>query len=352
MRAFVAGWALLWWVAAALAAPPPAAQVLMLTTPDASVAPQTLARALASHAARGGTAATLVVRDVPGDPLAPVDGHAPVMPMDGSYRMIFATSMAIARAAQLRDPHTPIVFEGSADPMLMCLVDSPVRPGRNATGYTSSLLDGPKMLDTLIDGFPQLRQVIVLVSAQNLHPANCQGQPPAPVPRPCVSGLHEPDAFMHRLLRSAPLREQARARGVKVGLLLLCSAADLDWIDRLAAPGVGFIVPYHYLFFAHAHEVVRRIGASRRPAVYGARFFGALGGLITVDTISDDVDDGASVELALKVLDGRDPATMPVLMPRGFEVTVNAWAAAAQGLHPALMLLRRADHIIVQPARR
>lgn len=326
-------------------------RVLMLAAPDATTTPAVVERAVQAWAARQAGSIELVVREVPADPLGLSDGRRQPLPLQGPKRVIFATTMAVARAAQLQEPGTAIVFEGSADPLMMCLVDSLAQPGRNATGYTSALPDSAKMLDTLVDGFPSLRQVIHLVSADNLHPADCSGAA-APLP-PCRSGLHEPDAHLERLQPTAPVREQARRRGVDLRFLLICEARDLALINALAArPDVGFIVPLHYLFYARGRALVNRIAATRRPAVYGALMFSRLGGLLAVETLVDEVDDRAAVDLLLKVLDGRAPAELPVLMPRGFGITVNAWAAAAQGLHPSLALLRRADQIIVQPPRR
>jgi ABC-type uncharacterized transport system substrate-binding protein len=85
----------------------------------------------------------------------------------------------------------------------------------------------------------------------------------------------------------------------------------------------------------------------RSPAIYGRWMFARHGGILALEPHQDATDDHAPIAMLLQVLEGRAPATLPVQMPRGFKIMVNARAAAAQGLQPAIGLLRRADEITV-----
>ena len=72
---------------------------------------------------------------------------------------------------------------------------------------------------------------------------------------------------------------------------------------------------------------------------------------MALEPILDANDDRAAIDMLLRVLGGRSAATLPVQTPRGFRLTVNASAAAAQGLKPSLSVLRRADFIIAATPR-
>jgi ABC-type uncharacterized transport system substrate-binding protein len=62
--------------------------------------------------------------------------------------------------------------------------------------------------------------------------------------------------------------------------------------------------------------------------------------------LSDPGPTSPTVLALMQVLDGRSPATLPVQDPRGFQLTLNARAAAQQGLQPSLPLLHRVDRIV------
>jgi ABC-type uncharacterized transport system substrate-binding protein len=139
----------------------------------------------------------------------------------------------------------------------------------------------------------------------------------------------------------------AARRGVRARFFLLCSPADFKALPGLE-PGrtdVGYAVPWQNLFFNNAAALVGQIGATRRPAIYGGHLFTDVGGVLSMEPIRDAADREAAVQTLLQVLDGRSPSTIPVQVPRGFKLRVNADAAARQGLQPSLMLMRRADEI-------
>ena len=68
---------------------------------------------------------------------------------------------------------------------------------------------------------------------------------------------------------------------------------------------------------------------------------------MALEPIRDSEDEHAVIDMLIQVVDGRSPKALPVEVPRGFYLTVNAAAAAAQGLRPSLKILRRADKILL-----
>ncbi len=272
------------------------------------------------------------------------------------YRAVFATSVGLARAIQREDATVPIVFVGEADPVQMCLADSMQRPGRNATGYMDYLPDDDvKMMEALVDAFPGLRTLYLMVAGSSYYVPDCgpNGRNPKPPEPPCHPGLREFDKDLEWLQQTPAVLEQGRRLGVQVKFMLLCQAADFKLLGPLAAgrEDIGFVFAYQGLYALHARELVAEVAAARRPAIFGKRMFAKLGGVMALEPILDASDDRAVIDMLLRVLGGRAPATLPIQVPRGFRLTVNAAAAAAQGLQPSLTLLRRADEVLLGEGR-
>ena len=274
----------------------------------------------------------------------------------GSYDVAFATNMSLAREIQRRRPSLPLVFEGGADPVDMCLADSFVRPGRNATGYTSYLSDDDlKMLETLVLAFPSMRTVYVLATGGNYYVPDCgeHALQAPPEPRPCVAGPHAPDAYFALMQPTRDLLQLAGLLRVELQFVLLCHEGDLARLDAWVPRGgqSGLLIPWQSLFDQHAAVLISRVSSGGRPAIYGRRKFAVMGGPLAIEPIRDPDELRASVAMLWRVADGERPSEMPIQRPRGFRIIVNAVAAARQGLHPSLRMLRRADEVIVSEVR-
>ncbi len=265
--------------------------------------------------------------------------------------LFFTPSQTYARVVQLEFPRARLVFAGINDPRHMCLVDDLRRPGRNATGYMHYLPSHQvKQLQLLLDAYPDMRQVLVLVSGHNRRGGSCDPNEAALNLDlgPCSPGVLPQDAEVSTMLSPAPLLEQAAARGVNLQFAVACSAADWGWITAMATQQqAGLMVPWHQLFMDEHASLVQAVRASGVPTVYPARQHVVVGGLMALEPIrggSDTLPDWLWV--LRQVLNGRDPNTMPVMQPRGLRLTVGAFAAASSQPMPDLSLLRRADEIL------
>jgi ABC-type uncharacterized transport system substrate-binding protein len=274
------------------------------------------------------------------------------------YRAVLATTMALARAVQEADPRVPVIFRGAADPVVLCLVDSPQRPGRSATGFTNYLpSEGTKMLEALLDGFPAVRRVYFVVGGDNVEPVGCSTgsranaaiDPGAEQPI-CRAGPHALGPYIARRMNEYAGVEAARRRNVDARFLLLCEPDDYSLLRSIDShrDDIGYLFPWQFMHTGREQQIVDLVSATRRPAVYGRTRFAELGGLMAIETLRDPGDERRAIDMLIQVLDGRPPATLPVQMPRGFRLTVNAAAAADMQLRPSLSLLRRADNIIVR----
>ena len=266
------------------------------------------------------------------------------------YRVIFTNSQTVARIAQLLAPRHPIVFGGVDDPVANCLVDSLARPGRKATGYMHMLQDTEaKMLEVLHDGYPDVREIVVLAAGSNYTTPSCvTTSPPPPEAEPlCLGGWHSNDAYVHRLVDVESIEAHAQRLHLTARYLVICKSDDFSQLHaQVTGARTGILVPWHSLFVDNANALIEALRRVRRPAVGPNRAFAEAGGLIAVEPILDRGADRPAVLALMQVIDGRDPAELPVQGPRGFEVTYNVETGTALGLRPERPLLWRADHII------
>jgi len=235
--------------------------------------------------------------------------------------LIAASATTAAPAAKAATTTIPIAFIAAQDPVKLGLVASLARPGGNLTGinFFSGEL-AAKRLELLHELLPRAVRVAVLVNPADV--ANTE------------STLRDIEAA-------------ARAIGLQVQVLNATTSGEIN----AAFENVGrdrpdaLFVEANTLLTARDIQMVQLAAFHRLPAVYSARLFVEVGGLMSYGTNVIDAFRQLGI-YAGRILKGAKPADLPVVQSSKFELVVNAQTARMLGLTVPDKILVAADEVI------
>jgi putative ABC transport system substrate-binding protein len=149
---------------------------------------------------------------------------------------------------------------------------------------------------------------------------------------------------------SPQIRDVQAAAGAKGAQLYVLRATTESEIDAAFASllqmQAGILVVGADPFFESRGEQVAALAAHHMiPAIYAFREFAEAGGLISFGPSLASVRRQVGV-YAGRILNGANPADLPVQRPTTFELVINLKTARALGLTVSQSLLMRADEII------
>jgi len=235
-----------------------------------------------------------------------------VMTASGGHTAVFAAKAATATI--------PIVFLAGEDPVKLGLVESLARPGGNLTGinfFSAELV--AKRLELLHELMPAATRIAALVNPSN------------PVSEPTVRDL----------------QTAAQVMGLQIHILNASSIREIEAaFGDLARERPGALyVPIEPLFTARRVHLAQLAARHAIPAVYGARDYVEVGGLISYGTSLTDGYRQLGVYSG-RVLKGSKPSELPVLQSSKFELVINAATARMLDLTVPPTLIARADEVI------
>lgn len=99
------------------------------------------------------------------------------------------------------------------------------------------------------------------------------------------------------------------------------------------------------LWVAHRSAIVEAAREARLPSMFHNGLWAEHGGVMSYGFNFVDIWRRGA-EMVARVLDGADPATMPMEQPSRYELIVNRKAASAVGLSIPQSVLLRADRVI------
>jgi putative ABC transport system substrate-binding protein len=225
-----------------------------------------------------------------------------------------------ALAAKSATNSIPVVFNVGGDPLRSGLVSSLNRPGGNVTGVSSFLFTlGAKQLDVLRQVVPSANLIGIL--ANPLDPG-----------------------FESRV-------RDTQAAGASVGQrLLMLEASTEEAIDNAFSicrdQGVSALAIMAGPFFVtRAAQLIALASKYHLPTMYFRGELALAGGLMSYG--SDTAEGYRQMGVyAGRILNGANPADLPIVQPTKFSLLINLKTAQALGLTIPPTLLARADEVI------
>ena len=230
-------------------------------------------------------------------------------------------SAVSAYAAKQATSTIPIVFELGIDPVAGGLVESMSRPGGNATGVTSlNTQVMAKRLQLLHEIVPKAKSLALLVNPTN--PRNAEAV-------------------------TKDLQAAAGSLGLKLHVLQAASDKEIgSAMDSVARIGAGGLVVTNDTFFANRGKEMGAMSLAKRvPAIQLSPEFVAGGGLISYMGNFLESHRLAGVQTG-RVLNGENPATLPVQQVTKTQLFVNLKTAKTLGVSVPPSILVQADEVI------
>jgi putative ABC transport system substrate-binding protein len=239
--------------------------------------------------------------------------------IDQNVDVIAAVSTPVALAIRAATATTPIVaFDLETDPVATGMIASLARPGGNITGL---FFDFPefrtKLLELLKEVIPSLFKIAVV-----WDPNSGSAQ---------LKSLEIAAEAIKVSLEKLEVRNAAEMKQA----FDTAKRADVDAAIILSSPFIG----------ANAKLAAELTLSRKLPAVTLFSEFTRNGGLMSYGPNILDVYRHVG-GIAAKVLQGSNPADLPVELTTNFELVVNLKTAKALGLTFPLPLLGRADQVI------
>jgi putative tryptophan/tyrosine transport system substrate-binding protein len=234
--------------------------------------------------------------------------------------VIFAVNTPAALATKRTGTSLPVVFAQVSEPVLIGLVDSLARPGRNFTGLTTinrELMS--KRLELLKETISGLSRVGYLANPGY--------------------EAHNPQLV--------EMSAAARGLGLALHPVEVRSAAEFESaFARMAAAHVGaFIVQQDDLFVGNRSLLIDLAAQRRLPGMFVFSLYPRAGGLMSYGANAEDLYRRAA-EYVDRILKGAKPSDLPVARPTKFELVINLKTAKSLGLTIPPPLLLRADQVI------
>jgi putative ABC transport system substrate-binding protein len=224
-----------------------------------------------------------------------------------------------ALAAKASAATKTIIFEMGGDPVKLGVVDSLSRPGGNITGVSSLSVDlSPKRLELMHELMPTSASFGVVAN------------PTSPT---VASQLNE-------------LRASAEILGVQMQTLIASNEAEFEPIFAAAHRSLSALVFTSDPYFAFRSRQLAALAAQYGvPAITQSRDFPDAGGLMSYGGDFMQSHRRAGI-YAGRVLNGENPADLPVQLVTKVELVINSKAAKNLGLEFSSSLVGGADDVI------
>ncbi|MGA7450830.1 MAG: ABC transporter substrate-binding protein [Rhodoplanes sp.] len=234
---------------------------------------------------------------------------------------ILGHSTPVVRALKKATRTIPIVFVNVSDPIGSGFVSSMVHPGSNITGF--SLFHGTMMAKYLL----MLREIMPRIAR--------------------VATIYNPEAGPGGGIAFLPaFNEAASQNNIEPIAIEVHNAAEIEnAFARLSkSSGVGLIVLPDNFTSTYREQFIALATRHRIPTIYPYQFFVEAGGLLSYGVDANSLFRQAAGYVS-RILNGANPATLPVQEPTKYELAVNLKTAKTLGLAVPKILIASAQKL-------
>jgi putative ABC transport system substrate-binding protein len=234
--------------------------------------------------------------------------------------VIAAGTTPATLAAKAATATIPIVFATGGDPVAMGLVASLDRPGANLTG-----------ISTLVSDVAQKRLQLL----REL------------IPNSSLFGVLADPVFPVTQSTNADLQAAARTLGLQLAFVNAGSDSDLETaFAAFSQQHVGAVLVGDGTFYARRTEQLAALAARHAlPAIFPYREYSLAGGLVSYGASFGYTGHQVGAYTG-RILNGANPADLPVEQATRIELIVNLKTAKALGIDMPTAILVRADEVI------
>jgi len=234
--------------------------------------------------------------------------------------VIVAPSSIYTEAAKQATSTIPIIFMSHAEPIGSGHVVSLARPGGNITGLASMMPETIlKVLQLLAEAIPGLSRVAVI------------WDPATPSHGPGRNAAEVAGAALNLQLQTLGVRAASEYDGAFAAI----SRNHTEAVLILPTP----------LYLAGARRIAQLAIAHKLPSMFTTKEFAEAGGLLTYGPDRVDLFRRGATYVD-KVLNGANPADLPVEQASRYQLVINLKTAKALGIAIPPSLLARADEVI------
>jgi len=226
-----------------------------------------------------------------------------------------ATPTAQACAQAIKE--IPIVFAAVTDPVGAGLVQSLEKPGGMITG-TSDMSPIDRQLELILDFIPKLKKLGVIYNSGEANSVT--------------------------LVKV--LKEEAAKRGINVEEATVSNSAGVFQAAKsLVGRSEAIYIPTDNTVVS-AFEAITKIGYQAQLPIFAADVDSVGRGAIAALAVDYYQMGRQTGEMVKRILEGANPATLPVETLRDFQIHLNPGSAAKMGMKVPEAMLKKADKII------
>ena len=233
--------------------------------------------------------------------------------------LLFADSIAVAKAAQQATTQIPIVFSSVEDPVGSGLIKNYAKPGGNITGVASLDIElGPKRLEIFKELIPNLKRVLFLYDITDIYSEAAVR----------LLRSHAPRMGIELVERAVRTKEEVQA------VLFNLHEQKIDGVISCRCCSLNI-----------AGAVLNATFEQRTPAIFTTAAYWIEHGALASYGPNIYLSAWKAARIVDQILKGAHPAQIPVEVNPQIEFTINLKTAKMLNLKINREVLYQADHV-------